>query len=263
MEVHEKIAEIVALVDSARTMPMSSTAMVNKQQLLALLDEVREGLPGNLQAAEAVLGQREALLIEAQSNADRIVSNARSEHARLVADHTVTQSARIEAEEILQLAREHADTIRSDADDYVDAKLARLEVAAARIVETVRDGREQLRHPTPYEELAHHRNGRALAESAKPDNGVEPSRGEGGHGLGEDSAGLGEDSAGLGETDRSVAVGKPLHVGGRARDADPSDGWPADDDTWREVDGPDTSERPYGDDWSDGEKSYGDEKPAG
>ncbi|PZF83270.1 hypothetical protein [Jiangella anatolica] len=159
MEVHDKIAEIVALVDSARTMPMSSTAMVNKQQVLALLDEVREGLPANLQAAEAVLGQREALLIEARGNAERILANARSEQARLVADHTVTQAARVEAEDIVQQAREQAENIRSDADDYVDAKLARLEIAAARIVETVRDGREQLRHPTAYGELSQRRNG--------------------------------------------------------------------------------------------------------
>lgn len=159
MEVHDKITEIVALVDSARTMPMSSTAMVNKQQLLALLDEVREGLPANLQAAEAVLGQREALLIEARGNAERIVAGANAEQARLVADHTVTQAARLEAEEILRQAREQAENIRSDADDYVDAKLARLEISAARIVETVRDGREQLRHPTAYEELSQRRNG--------------------------------------------------------------------------------------------------------
>ncbi|WP_157987528.1 hypothetical protein [Jiangella endophytica] len=156
---HDKIAEIVALVDSARTMPMSSTAMVNKQQLLTLLDEVREGLPANLQAAEAVLGQREALLIEARGNAERILAGANAEQARLVADHTVTQTARLEAEEILRQAREQAENIRSDADDYVDAKLARLEISAARIVETVRDGREQLRHPTAYEELSQRRNG--------------------------------------------------------------------------------------------------------
>lgn len=159
MEVHDKIAEIVALVDSARTMPMSSTAMVNKQQLLILLDEVREGLPANLTAAEAVLGQREALLIEARGNAERVLANARSEQARLVADHAVTQAARLEGDEILRQAREQAENIRSDADDYVDAKLARLEISAARIVETVRDGREQLRHPTAYEELSQRRNG--------------------------------------------------------------------------------------------------------
>ena len=175
MEVHDKIAEIVTMVDSARTMPMSSTALVNKHQLLALLDEVRENLPENLRAAEAVLGQREALLIEARGNAERIVHDARSEHARLVADHTVTQAARREAEEVLQLAREQAETIRSDADDYVDAKLARLEVAAQRIVETVRDGREQLRRPTPYAELNHRRNGFELSAPApEPESEPEP-----------------------------------------------------------------------------------------
>lgn len=184
MEVHEKLAEIVEVIDTARSMPMSSTVMVNKQQLLALLDEVREGLPGNLQAAEAVLGQREALLIEARGNADRIVANARAEHARLVADHAVTASARIEAEEIVRLAREQADAIRSDADDYVDAKLARLEEAAQRIAETVRDGREQLRNPMSYDEVSRRRadwqpdGPGAEAEEAAPDDVVDEDIGD-------------------------------------------------------------------------------------
>lgn len=184
MEVHDKIAEIVTMVDESRTMPMSSTVMINKQQLLTMLDEVREGLPGNLRAAEAVLGQREALLIEARGNAERIETEAREEHARLVADHSVTQAAHIEADDILRQAREQADAIRGDADDYVDAKLARLEIAAQRIVETVRDGREQLRHSTAYEDLAHQRNGYELDPGDAVDH--ETDGGKGDHVLGDD-----------------------------------------------------------------------------
>ena len=61
MYVHDKLDEIVAYLESARAMPMSSSAVVNRSELLARLDAVRAMLPGSLRAAEMVLDQREEL----------------------------------------------------------------------------------------------------------------------------------------------------------------------------------------------------------
>jgi phosphoglycerate-specific signal transduction histidine kinase len=154
MEVNEKLDEIVGFVEAARTMPMSSSAMINKQDLIAMLDELRERLPANLQAADAVLAEREGLLIEAQENAAAIIADARAEQARLVADHEVLVEARIERDRIVDIASEQAAGLRHDIDHYVDAKLANLEAQAERIAETVRSGRDRLRRKTPFDELA-------------------------------------------------------------------------------------------------------------
>lgn len=153
MEVHEKITEIVDLVESARSMPLSSSVLVNKAELLRLLDELHQRLPDNLSAADAVLAQREALLAEARGNAERLVDKARAEQARLVADHTVLAVAREDAGRLRAQAQEEAMAARRDADDYLDAKLAHLELAAERIADTARSGRERLRGTTPYEQL--------------------------------------------------------------------------------------------------------------
>ena len=67
MDVHDKLDEIVAYLESARAMPMSSSAVVNRSELLARLDAVRAMLPGSLRAAEMVLDQREELLAEAKA----------------------------------------------------------------------------------------------------------------------------------------------------------------------------------------------------
>jgi hypothetical protein len=154
MEVHDKIIEIVTFVDSARTMPMSSSAVISKSELLSKFDELRALLPENLQAADAVLAEREALLAEARMNAERLVAEAQAEHARLVDEHSIMVAARIERDELLAAAQEEAASIRRDADDYVDTKLAHLELAAQRIVDTVREGRDRLQTRTPFDELA-------------------------------------------------------------------------------------------------------------
>jgi cell division septum initiation protein DivIVA len=150
MDVHDKIDEIVAYLESARAMPMSSSAVVNRTELLSKLDAVRTMLPGSLRAAEMVLDQREALLAEAQANAERIAESALQEQQRLVSEHGVLVAAETKAEEILAAAIAKADDMRGEVDDYVDAKLAHLEVAVDKILDTVRQGRERLRGTNTY-----------------------------------------------------------------------------------------------------------------
>lgn len=154
MDVHDKIDEIVKFLESARTMPMSSSAVVNRPDLLRMLEELRAMLPGSLRAAEAVLDQREALLAEARTNAERLIATGQQEHGRLVSEHGVLVAAEAKAEEAVAASAEKADEMRRQVDDYVDAKLAHLELSVDKILETVRQGRERLRGPSAYAELA-------------------------------------------------------------------------------------------------------------
>lgn len=47
MDVQNKLDEIVASVSGARSMPMSASCVVNRADLLAMLEEVRAALPGS------------------------------------------------------------------------------------------------------------------------------------------------------------------------------------------------------------------------
>jgi cell division septum initiation protein DivIVA len=153
MDVHDKLDEIAAYLESARAMPMSSSAVVNRSELLARLDAVRAMLPGSLRAAEMVLDQREELLAEAKANAEHIIEAATQEQERLVSEHGVLVAAEAKAEQIRAAAIANADDMRSQVDDYVDAKLAHLELAVDKILDTVRQGRERLRGSNSYGEL--------------------------------------------------------------------------------------------------------------
>src|SRR5919106_4910921 len=101
MDVHHKIDEIVKFLESARTMPMSSSAVVNRPDMLGMLEELRAMLPGSLRAAEAVLDQREALLAEARTNAERLIQTGQKEQERLEAEDGVLVAAGAAAEEAI------------------------------------------------------------------------------------------------------------------------------------------------------------------
>ncbi|MEV5974444.1 cell division initiation protein [Streptomyces sp. NPDC051921] len=144
MDVQKKLDEIVATVQNARSMPMSASCVVNRAELLSLLDEVREALPGSLAQAQELLGGRELMVEQARQEAERIIEAAHAERGSIVSDSQVARQSQGEAERILAEARREAEEIRAEADDYVDSKLANFEVVLNKTIASVDRGREKL-----------------------------------------------------------------------------------------------------------------------
>ncbi|MFJ3905832.1 cell division initiation protein [Streptomyces sp. NPDC090025] len=144
MDVQKKLDEIVTTVQSARSMPMSASCVVNRADLLALLEEVREALPGSLAQAQELLGGREQMVDQARREAERIIEAAHAERGSLISDTQVARQSQDEAERILAEARREAEEIRAEADDYVDSKLANFEVVLNKTIASVDRGREKL-----------------------------------------------------------------------------------------------------------------------
>ncbi|MFF5127962.1 ATP synthase F0 subunit B [Streptomyces syringium] len=144
MDVQKKLDEIVATVSGARSMPMSASCVVNRAELLALLEEVRAALPGSLAQARELIGGREQLVADAREEAERIIESARAHRGSLISDTEVARQSQEEADRILAEARREADEIRAEADDYVDSKLANFEVVLTKTIGSVDRGREKL-----------------------------------------------------------------------------------------------------------------------
>lgn len=144
MDVQKKLDEIVAAVTGARSMPMSASCVVNRAELLALLDEVRQALPGSLAQAQELIGGREQMVEQARVEAGRIIENAHAERGSLISDTEIARRSQAEADRILTEARTEAEEIRAEADDYVDSKLANFEVVLTKTLGSVGRGREKL-----------------------------------------------------------------------------------------------------------------------
>lgn len=144
MDVQKKLDEIVDAVGNARSMPMSASCVVNRGELLSLLEEVREALPGSLAQARELLGGHEQLSEQARQEAERIVEAAHAERSTLISDTVIARTAQEEADRILADARRDAEEIRAEADDYVDSKLANFEVVLNKTIGSVDRGREKL-----------------------------------------------------------------------------------------------------------------------
>lgn len=144
MDVQKKLDEIVASVGNARSMPMSASCVVNRAELLAMLEEVRQALPGSLAQAEELIGGREQMVEHARQEAERIIETAHAERGSLISDTEVARRSQAEGDRILAEARQEAEEVRAEADDYVDSKLANFEVVLTKTLGSVGRGREKL-----------------------------------------------------------------------------------------------------------------------
>ncbi|MFI0814126.1 cell division initiation protein [Streptomyces sp. NPDC021098] len=144
MDVQKKLDEIVSAVGSARAMPMSASCVVNRAELLAMLEEVRAALPDSLAHAEELIGGRDRMVDDARQEATRIIESAHAERARLASETEVARTSQEEADRILGEARREAEEIRAEADDYVDSKLANFEVVLTKTIGSVDRGRDKL-----------------------------------------------------------------------------------------------------------------------
>ncbi|MCU1693143.1 MAG: hypothetical protein JWM64_2234 [Frankiales bacterium] len=152
--VHDKLDEVVRLVEAARAMPMSSSVMVHRGEVLELLDELRALLPRVLDRAQQVLGDRDAVVEQGRREADRLLDEAARERDRLVGETEVHRRAADEAARLLEDAQAQAETMRVQVDDYVDGKLANFEIVLHKTLEAVERGREKLAGRSALDELS-------------------------------------------------------------------------------------------------------------
>jgi cell division septum initiation protein DivIVA len=143
-DVHAKLDELTALVEGAKSMPLSSSCVLARPELLTAIDEVRQLLPTEIAEAGDVLRDRDSVLEEGRAEADEIIEKAHAERARLVSRSEVALEAKRQADAMLEEARESARVMRLEVEDYVDGKLANFEVVLHKTLSAVERGRDKL-----------------------------------------------------------------------------------------------------------------------
>jgi len=135
---------IASAVSTARAMPMSSSVLVNRAELLDLVEQARDVLPSQLTRADQVLADASAARAEAQAGADEVLARAREQAAELVDQEAIVVAARERAAELVAQAEETAERLQREADDYCDRRLADFEIDLGKVLGQVQAGRAKL-----------------------------------------------------------------------------------------------------------------------
>ena len=161
MDLAGRLAQLEELVREAKSMPLSSSVLINRDEVLEMLQEMQESLPEEIKQARWIVRDREDLLAKARAEGDRVIETAGEEQRRMALKESVAIRAEEEAETIIREADERTQTMQREAEDYVDGKLAQFEISLRRILEEAQStargiaktldqvevGRERLRAP--------------------------------------------------------------------------------------------------------------------
>ncbi len=121
-------------------MPFSKFTLIDEEHALEIIDQMRISVPEQIEKASRLINQRDRLLAQAREEAERIVLVARERGEELTNRDAIVQTAQNRAKNIIEQARQEAEGIRSEADDYVLDVLKELETQLLHNLTVVRNG---------------------------------------------------------------------------------------------------------------------------
>ncbi len=148
-DILEIVDDLLVHLHEAKTMPLSSNALVDRETILGKLEALRASLPDELRAARWMVREREAFIARTNEKAREIVDKARAEADELVSDSNIVAEAVEEANILVRRAEGEARRLRLETEDQIEKKLQRVEGLLVEIMEQVHDAREELHQARP------------------------------------------------------------------------------------------------------------------
>lgn len=148
MDLEYLIDRLEELLDRSTRIPATSRVILNEDEYLRLIDQMRISVPQEIRTARQIEAERDAVLADAQQQAEAMIAAAREKALTLVADHAIVGQAEQRSDEILKQAYDEAQAIRADADAYALEVLERIAVQLDGFRQTVDNGMRMLRPST-------------------------------------------------------------------------------------------------------------------
>ncbi len=144
MDIMALVDRIEELVDSGRSVPLTSSKMVDPEKVYEIIDEIRAQFPDEIKQARWIVKERQEMLEEAEKEANRILEDARDRARSIASEQEIVKLAEQQAAAIMDDARAKEREIRLGAEDYADEMLANLEVNLGKLLTAVQRGRDRL-----------------------------------------------------------------------------------------------------------------------
>ena len=123
MRVLELLEEIEEIVDTAAGFPLTGKIMVDSQELLEIVREIRAELPDEIQQAQWIKNERERIMEEAKKQYETVINDAQQQADALVDNSDITQRSKLRADELMKVTENTARQLKIGTYDYLDGIL--------------------------------------------------------------------------------------------------------------------------------------------
>jgi hypothetical protein len=154
------LEELIVEVETARTVPLSNSVMIAREDFVERLRAVRSrvdntmtesltALPEELRAARWMVRERAAYVSRTNEKAREVLAKAKSRSEELVSENYIVEEAVQEANTLVRNAEKKAERIRLEAEDVAERRLSEAEAILGELLRYVQESRAALHEPLP------------------------------------------------------------------------------------------------------------------
>jgi cell division septum initiation protein DivIVA len=127
IEITGLVEVLQEIIEDGSKVPFSKKVLVDKDEVVNILDEIVQVIPDDLRTAQWVLAEKDRILTEAKNEYEKTKAEVDRMMLEKVNNHDIVKEATIKAQEILNKAQTEAKLIKLSARDYADSLLSDLD----------------------------------------------------------------------------------------------------------------------------------------
>ena len=145
MEILNVIDKLEAAIEQSKTIPLLNRALIDREDVLATIEELRINLPDDMKQARIIKDERKRIIAEAQAEADEIIKDAEAKTQKMVDEHEITKKAYEQANQIIAAAQKNSRELRMGARQYVASLFAATDAKLTKAQSIIRKARADVR----------------------------------------------------------------------------------------------------------------------
>jgi vacuolar-type H+-ATPase subunit H len=127
MDVIKLLEYLQEIIESSSKIPVTGKAVINKREILDIIDQIINHLPDEFKKAEWICDEKERILVDAKIQAKIFEEETIDKINRRVEKQDLVKEAQTRAEEIIASAQRDGKIMRLGAKDYADEILSQLD----------------------------------------------------------------------------------------------------------------------------------------
>ena len=145
MKLYEILDSLQFEIENAANVPLTNKVMIDKDEILDLIDDLRAAIPADLSEARQIKESENRIKTKAAQEARSILDQANEHKAKLIDTNVITKNAYDEADAIIKDAHAEANRLRIKSIEYVAGLLTKAQEDLNGIIAVMDNNKNELR----------------------------------------------------------------------------------------------------------------------
>ena len=145
MEIFNLLETIEDMLENSKTLPFTSKAVLDKDELLDIIKEIRLKLHEELKQAKVIKEEHDRIIEKANEEAKEIVKEAENRIISMIDEHEITKKAYEQKNKIIENANDMAREISNGTKAYADNILAGVQVTLEDALKVIQNNRKEVK----------------------------------------------------------------------------------------------------------------------